>query len=119
MLSIDSKPVHSLSKSFIVSDNVDINPDNLNIESNDLLNNDEIKTNSYNHSDMYVRKFIDDENEKHNERNLHYKLIREDMMQYKPQIINGELIEKIDLRKLPLPKQKISDVNVHNNNLYK
>jgi len=44
-------------------------------------------------------------------------MIKEDMKQFKPQIINGKLIEQLDLRPTPLTRRKPVDVNLQENEL--
>lgn len=126
MLKIDSKPVYSSSKSFIVSDNLDLNPDlinntfdlnKFNPENNNSPNpNNNLKFTSK--SDLYVSDFINKELEQKNERNIHYKMIKEDLKQFKPQIINGQLIDKLDLRSTPLTRLKPVDTKGDNDELY-
>jgi len=45
-------------------------------------------------------------------------MIKEDLKQFKPQIINGKLVEKLDLRPTPLTRIKPVDINLEKNELY-
>jgi len=64
-----------------------------------------------------VSSFIEKEQELQTDRNLHYKMIKEDMKQFKPQIVNGQLVDKLDLRPTPLTRCKPVDVNLKDNEL--